>query len=105
MTFQLGDQVVYDGSLGIHHGTVAAVSPDGAVEVSVPGLPDRLRTDAASLAPRYAEGGFVPAGTTVLTNRTGAPIPIVPPQGPDSSFAPDAGPPAGDDVANPPTVA
>lgn len=91
MTFQVGDEVVYDGSLGIHHGTVAAVSPDGAVEVSIPGLPDRLRTDAASLAPRYAEGGVVPAGTTLVTNATGEAEALVPP--------------ASADVANPPSVA
>lgn len=75
MDFQLGDEVVYDGSLGKHVGTVAAVSPEGAVDVAVSGLPDRLRTDVGSLTARaeaglehiqdtYAEVGPLPAGTT-----------------------------------------
>lgn len=80
MAFEVGDEVVYEGSLGKHAGTVTAVSENGSVDVSVPGLPDRLRTDADSLTclvpasvgepgsgtvvPQFAVGGVIMPGAT-----------------------------------------
>lgn len=117
MAFEVGDEVVYDGSLGTHHGTVVAVSQDGAVEVSVPGLPERLRTDTDSLSTHveagaeyikdtygdasvsasgpvtYDQGGVITSNVSPVVNTTGEAEPVV------------REPAAGNDVTTPPASA
>jgi hypothetical protein len=121
MGFEVGDEVVYDGSLGKHTGTVTAVADDGAVDVAVPGLPDRLRTDAGSLtAGRLVAGQAVtldgPRGEamnieTGVVTPAGQPLPTVPAQPGSTPLKPSAGfahddlatpVPGGNDVADPP---